>query len=125
MTLRNSLVWFRRDLRIDDHAALHHALRSSRRVFAVFVFDTDILADLAPDDRRLPFLHACVHELDTYLRESGGYLIVRHGSAAQEIARLAGELDAESVFANHDYEPQAIARDRTVMELLRRDGRSL
>jgi deoxyribodipyrimidine photo-lyase len=125
MTLRNSLVWFRRDLRVDDHAALHHALRSSRRVFAVFVFDSDILADLAPDDRRLPFLHACVHELDAYLRELGGYLIVRHGSAAQEIPRLAAELDAESVFANHDYEPQAIARDRAVLDALRRDGRSL
>jgi deoxyribodipyrimidine photo-lyase len=125
MTLRNSLVWFRRDLRVDDHAALHHALRSSRQVFAVFVFDSDILAGLAPDDRRLPFLHACVHELDTYLRELGGYLIVRHGSAAHEIPRLAAELDAESVFANHDYEPQAIARDRAVLDALRRDGRSL
>ena len=119
------MVWFRRDLRIDDHAALHHALRSSRRVFAVFVFDSDILAGLAPDDRRLPFLHACVHELDTYLHEIGGYLIVRHGSAAHEIPRLAAELDAESVFANHDYEPQAIARDRAVQDALRRDGRSL
>jgi deoxyribodipyrimidine photo-lyase len=125
MTLRNSLVWFRRDLRADDHAALHHALRSSRRVFAVFVFDTDILADLPADDRRLPFLHACVQELDIYLRALGGYLIVRHGSAAQEIVRLAGELDAESVFANHDYEPGAIARDRAVLDALRRDGRSL
>jgi deoxyribodipyrimidine photo-lyase len=125
MTLRNSLVWFRRDLRVDDHAALHHALRSSRRVFAVFVFDTDILAGLAPADRRLPFLHACVHELESCLRELGGYLIVRHGSAAHEIPRLAAELDAESVFANHDYEPQAIARDRAVLDALRRDGRSL
>jgi deoxyribodipyrimidine photo-lyase len=125
MTLRNSLVWFRRDLRIDDHAALHHALRSSRRVFAVFVFDTDILAGLPLDDRRVQFLHASVQELNISLRELGGYLIVRHGSAAQEIPRLAAELDVESVFANHDYEPQAIARDRAVMDALRRDGRSL
>ncbi|QJE00605.1 deoxyribodipyrimidine photo-lyase [Massilia forsythiae] len=125
MTLRNSLIWFRRDLRIEDHAALHHALLSSRRVTAVFVFDTDILDGLPPDDRRVQFIHESLRELDARLRELGGYLIMRRGRAAQEIAALAAELDAESVFANHDYEPQAIARDRAVAEALRRDGRSL
>jgi deoxyribodipyrimidine photo-lyase len=125
MTLRNSLVWFRRDLRVDDHAALHHALLSSHRVHAVFVFDTALLADLPPDDRRVQFIHACVHELDTRLRELGGYLIVKHGRAAQEIPRLAAELDAESVFVNRDYEPATIARDRAVADSLRAAGRSL
>ena len=72
------------------------------------------------DDRRVQFIHASVRELDARLRELGGYLIVRHGRAAQEIPRLAAELDAESVFANHDYEPQAIARDRAVADALAR-----
>lgn len=125
MTLRNSLVWFRRDLRIDDHAALHHALRSSKRVACVFVFDTDILAGLPRDDRRVQFIHASLGELDARLREWGAYLIVRQGRAADEIGRLAAELEAESVFANHDYEPQAIARDREVQQRLRAAGRSL
>ena len=125
MTLRNSLVWFRRDLRVDDHAALHHALLSSRRVFGVFVFDTDILAGLPVDDRRVQFLLDSVRELDARLRAMGGYLIVRHGRAAQVIPALAAELDAESVFANRDYEPQAIARDRAVQDALRAAGRSL
>jgi deoxyribodipyrimidine photo-lyase len=130
MTLRNSLVWFRRDLRIEDHAALHHALRASerdsaRRVYCVFVFDTDILAGLPRDDRRVQFIHASLGELDARLRAWGAYLIVRHGRAAEEIPRLADELDAESVFANHDYEPGAIARDRAVQQRLRETGRSL
>jgi deoxyribodipyrimidine photo-lyase len=130
MTLRNSLVWFRRDLRLDDHAALHHALRSSERphagrVYCVFVFDTDILAGLPRDDRRVQFIHASLSELDARLRAWGAYLIVRHGRAADEIVRLASELDVESVFANHDIEPQAIARDRDVQQRLRDAGRSL
>jgi len=123
--MRNPLVWFRRDLRLDDHAALHHALRSSRRVVAVFVFDTDLLDGLPVDDRRVQFIYDSVRELDERLRTFGGYLIVRRGRAAQEIAALADELDAESVFANHDYEPQAIARDRAVAQALRQAGRSL
>jgi deoxyribodipyrimidine photo-lyase len=55
----------------------------------------------------------------------GGYLIVRHGRATQVIPALAAELDAESVFANRDYEPQAVARDRAVQDALRAAGRSL
>jgi deoxyribodipyrimidine photo-lyase len=125
MTLRNSLVWFRRDLRVDDHAALHHALLSSRHVYGVFVFDTDILSGLPSDDRRVHFIHASLVQLDERLRAMGGYLIVRHGRAADDIPALAEALDAESVFANHDYEPQAIRRDRRVADTLRRAGRSL
>jgi deoxyribodipyrimidine photo-lyase len=130
MTLKNYLVWFRRDLRVEDHAALHHALRSSGRrssgrTYCAFVFDTDILAGLPRDDRRVQFIHASLQELDARLRSWGAYLIVRHGRAADEIVRLSSELDAESVFANHDYEPQAIARDREVQQRLREAGRSL
>src|SRR5205823_6574431 len=122
---RNALLWFRRDLRVDDHAALHNALLSGRRIYCVFVFDTDILAGLPPDDRRVQFLHDSVCELDAQLREWGGYLIVRHGRAAEALPALAAELDAESVFANHDYEPDAIARDAAVARTLRAAGRSL
>jgi deoxyribodipyrimidine photo-lyase len=110
---------------VDDHAALHHALLSSRRVFGVFVFDTEILAGLPSDDRRVQFLVDSTRELDARLRNMGGYLIVRHGRAAQVIPELAAELDAEAVFANRDYEPQALSRDRAVMDALRAAGRSL
>lgn len=40
---QNTLCRFRRDLRSHDHAALYHALKNSRRVFCVFVFDRDLL----------------------------------------------------------------------------------
>jgi len=76
------LVWFRRDLRIDDHAALHHALQSARRVHCVFVFDREIL-DVLPDrrDRRVDFIHASVTELDAALRRLGAALHVQHSKA--------------------------------------------
>jgi deoxyribodipyrimidine photo-lyase len=40
------LVWLRRDLRADDNAALHYALKHCRQVWCVFVFDREILAPL-------------------------------------------------------------------------------
>jgi deoxyribodipyrimidine photo-lyase len=56
-TCDRSLCWFWRDLRSHDHAALHFALRLSRRVWCTFVFDTGIL-DALPDrsDRRVEFI---------------------------------------------------------------------
>ncbi|MFX6884263.1 deoxyribodipyrimidine photo-lyase, partial [Acinetobacter baumannii] len=81
------------DLRIDDHAALYHALRAGGPVWCVFVFDTDILDELLAEglqaDRRVEFIHASVTELDAALRELGGGLIVRHGRARDLIPQLA------------------------------------
>jgi deoxyribodipyrimidine photo-lyase len=118
-----SLVWFRRDLRSFDHAALHHALRQSRSVFCVFVFDKEILDSLPPRDRRVAFIHASVAELAAELHRLGGGLVVRHARAVEEIPKLAEQLGVDAVYANHDYEPAAIARDAKVEETLKAMGR--
>lgn len=117
---QTSLCWFRRDLRWDDHAALYHALRNSRRVFCVFVFDTDILDRLHDRrDRRVEFIWHSVNELRTGLERLGGGLIVLHGSAQREIPALAVSLGAGAVYCNRDYEPAAAARDGIVARKLR------
>lgn len=123
MNREKSLVWFRRDLRDDDQAALSAALSTSRYVYCAFVFDTVIL-DHLPDrhDRRVHFIHSSLRELDSALRQRGGGLIVRHGAAAAEIPALAAQLGVNAVFANRDYEPAAIARDHQVAERLAEAG---
>jgi deoxyribodipyrimidine photo-lyase len=112
------LVWLRRDLRLQDHAALHHALRRCRRVQLVFVFDTDILQALLEQglraDRRVSFIHASLQELDAELRRRGGALWTLHGSAAGELPALARRLGVQAVFVNRDYEPFAQRRDAAV-----------
>ncbi len=115
MNKKNALVWFRRDLRDYDHAALSAALTNADQVHCAFVFDTDIL-DALPSrhDRRVEFIHASLGELDTALRARGGGLIVRHGKATQEIPALATELGVSAVYANRDYEPAAKLRDQQV-----------
>lgn len=120
-----TLVWFRRDLRSFDHAALHHALTHSQQVYCAFVFDRDILDDLPQYDRRIEFIHESLKELAAELHALGGDLIVRHGSAIEEMVVLAQELGVDAVFANRDYEPQAIERDRAVEQQLVAAKRSL
>jgi deoxyribodipyrimidine photo-lyase len=117
-TMTTALVWFRRDLRSNDHAALHHALGEHDRVHCAFVFDRGILDPLPRRDRRVEFILRAVEELAASLRELGGDLIVRHGDPAAAIPRLAAELGAAAVYANRDYEPAAIARDAEVARRL-------
>ena len=126
---QRGLVWFRRDLRHFDHAALYHALRACDQVLCAFVFDRDILDALpASSDRRVAFIHASVIELDAALRTLAkkrggtGGLIVRHAPATQAIVDLAEELEVDAVFANRDYEPAARKRDTAVAEALKRKG---
>ncbi len=114
-----ALVWFRRDLRDYDHAALYHALKSSAQVYCVFVFDTDILNELHDKaDRRVEFIWESVQELKSTLQAKGGDLTVLHGSAVSEIPQLAISLQVNAVFANRDYEPSAIERDASVAQSL-------
>jgi deoxyribodipyrimidine photo-lyase len=125
-SIRRALVWFRRDLRDFDHAALYHALRDAHEVFCAFVFDREIL-DALPTraDRRVEFIRESLVELDAALRAKGGALIVRHDHARAAIPRLATELRVEAVYANHDYEPGALSRDAAVATELERSAVAL
>jgi deoxyribodipyrimidine photo-lyase len=120
----SALVWFRRDLRVEDHAALHCALLAHERVYCAFVFDTDIL-DALPNrvDRRVEFILKSLADLENELRRHGSVLIVRHGRAVEEIPALAAQLGVEVVYANRDYEPDARRRDAAIAATLKADHR--
>ena len=112
------LMWFRRDLRVDDQAALFEALRRCKQVHCAFVFDSEILDTLPKADRRVEFIRESLVDLDNSLRALAGDpaagLIVCHGGASKVLPVLAQELHVEAVFAVHDYEPGAMARDAAV-----------
>jgi deoxyribodipyrimidine photo-lyase len=119
MKKEKALVWFRRDLRDHDHAALSAALAESNAVYCAFVFDTDILDKLpSKQDRRVHFIRDSLFELDAALQARGGGLIVRHGRASEEIPALARQLGVAAVFANRDYEPAAQQRDAAIADSL-------
>jgi deoxyribodipyrimidine photo-lyase len=94
---------------------LYHALKNSRSVQCVFVFDTEILEKLNDkQDRRVEFIWHSLHELNQHLQQLGNSLRVLHGKPVELIPQLALELGAQAVFCNHDYEFSAVQRDATV-----------
>ncbi len=124
---KTGLMWFRRDLRTEDNAALFHALKACQQVFCVFVFDKDILDALPRADRRVEFIRESLLDLDAQLATLGRgsapvSLLVLHDKAVDAIPALAAPLAVNAVFMNHDDEPQALARDAAVHAALETRG---
>ncbi len=126
------LMWFRRDLRVDDNAALYHALKSCRQVFCLFVFDKAILDTLPRADRRVEFIRESLVDLTGQLQALGEdhgipgvSLIVQHADATSAVLAVASTLGVQAVFTNHDDEPQALARDASVQAHLAARGVAL
>ena len=123
---QTGLMWFRRDLRAHDNAALFHALKSCAQVHGVFVFDRAILDALPRADRRVEFIRESLVALNAELHalagQAGAGLIVRHAVAQDDIPRLAQQLGAQEVFANHDDDPEALRRDALVRGALAERG---
>ncbi len=114
-----SIFWFRRDLRLEDNAALYHALKSGLQVLPIFVFDISILNQLEDKtDARVSFIHQTISTLKKELEALGTSLYVHHGTATEAFGKLLNEYSVKAVYTNHDYEPSAIARDEHITTLL-------
>lgn len=118
-----AIHWFRRDLRLQDNAALYHALRSGLPVLPVFIFDTDILEELEDrSDKRVSFIYTQLQSLHAQLGRLGSSLHVLHGKPLDCFRRLSGEYAIQAVYTTHDYEPYARQRDDAVARLLSGQG---
>ena len=126
---KTGLMWFRRDLRTEDNAALYHALKSCEQVYCAFVFDRSILDALPRADRRVEFIRESLVDLNGQLAQLSATgpaatagLLVRHDVASNALPALARQLSADAVFTNHDDEPYSLARDAQVQAVLESQG---
>lgn len=119
VTKETALVWLRRDLRLQDNAALYYALKENKSVLPVFIFDTSILDKLEDKtDKRVAFIHQSLVQIQEELRKLGSSLLVLHGKPAD----IYQTLNPKAVYTNHDYEPYALERDVAVNEILSTKG---
>lgn len=120
--MTTAIVWFRNDLRVADHPALHHAAASGARVLPVYIHAPEELAPWQPGSASRWWLHHSLHALRETLARLGATLVIRRGASADCLRQLAGESGAREVHWNRAYEPAAAQRDRVVTEQLTAAG---
>ena len=108
------VVWFRRDLRLADHPALHAAVERGAAIVPLFIVDPRLMT--GRDAPREAWLRQTLGALAVELRAAGAPLLVRHGDPRREVARVAREAGAEAVHWSEDYTPYARRRDAAVAE---------
>ncbi|PVD53230.1 deoxyribodipyrimidine photolyase [Terrimonas sp.] len=114
-----NIFWFRRDLRLTDNTGLYYALKDINPVIPVFIFDAAILDELEDKhDSRVTFIHNALTGIQQQLIKLEATLDVRYGLPENIFSALLREYTIENVFANHDYEPYAVARDERVKAIL-------
>jgi deoxyribodipyrimidine photo-lyase len=115
----NSVVWFRRDLRLTDNEALCAAAVEGS-VTPLFVIDPTFFEKSG--NARIAFLLRNLRDLSAAM---GGSLVVRSGNPEHVVPQVAREAGAKSVFAAKDFAPYGQARDAAVAAALLQSGISL
>ncbi len=120
--MANALIWFRRDLRLDDNPALQAALHAGHSPVPVYIHAPDEEAPWAPGAASDAWLHRSLLALDADLRARGSRLIIRRGDSLAEIEKLIAGTQAEALHWNRLYEPASIARDTRIKQGLKSRG---
>jgi len=120
-----AVIWFRRDLRLEDNRALQGAMATGRQVLPLFIFDSNILEELPPDDPRVSFIYSRTENIHRQLRSLGSSLLVKHGDPEVIWKEILGSYEVSGVHISKDYEPYARERDQKIDQLLRDRGVTL
>ena len=98
-----SVIWYRRDLRLADHAALAEGCRRGS-VVPLFILDQALLFHPETGSARVAFLLQSLRALDRDLRRLGSRLVVRRGDPVQELVTVVKACGADAVIAHTDCE---------------------
>jgi deoxyribodipyrimidine photo-lyase len=102
-----TILWFRRDLRLDDNMALLAATQGGRNIIPVFILDEETPGQWAPGGATKWWLHHSLASLDADLHARGAALVLRRGRIADILPRLLAETGAETIHVGEPTEPWA------------------
>ena len=108
------LLWFRRNLRLSDNAALIAAADSGRPIVPVYIVDEQ---DHGESMRW--WLHHSLRSLDRDLHALGSSLLIRSGSPDKVLAEISAKTGATALYYTRRYEPVSRRQEFEVHAALR------
>ena len=121
-TYQTVIHWFRRDLRLTDNTALHHAAKNAANVVPVYIVSSWSKNHRWTGAPRQDFLCECLRSLQQDIVDAGGRLIFRKGTAREELETLISETKADALYLNRDPDPFGRDMENQVIELCRSLG---
>jgi deoxyribodipyrimidine photo-lyase len=103
--MKRIIHWFRRDLRISDNTALHHACKEAEEVIPVYILSVWFQRHRWTGPNRQGFLCGCIGSLAKNLEAAGGRLLLRAGNPVEELEKLVTETMASAIYYNRAYDP--------------------
>ncbi|MDC7681781.1 deoxyribodipyrimidine photo-lyase [Asticcacaulis sp. BYS171W] len=104
------LLWFRSDLRLDDHAAVAEAVKSGLPVIPLYIFDDSFPARPLGAASKW-WLNRSLAALDTALQRHGSRLILKAGDTEKILKEIIKENNIKTIFCSHTFEPKGEAFD--------------
>jgi deoxyribodipyrimidine photo-lyase len=98
-TVPVNVVWFKRDLRVEDHEPLMQAAADGP-VLGLYIYEPELYRADEFDPSHLEFINQALAELEQSLNACGGVLITRHGEAVEVLDRLASELPVKALLSH-------------------------
>jgi len=118
-------VWLKRDLRVTDHPALAEACARARggAVFAVFLYEPEVLAQPEWDASHTAFQRECLADVEAALGPLGIRLVTRRGEAVAMLEQVRRETGFRLLVSHEETGTGATyARDRRVRRWAREAG---
>jgi len=117
-----AVIWFRDDLRLRDHPALHAARRAGQAPLPVYIHAPHEDRGWAPGAASDAWRQRSLAALDASLRQRGSRLHVFAGDSQPTLQAIVAATGAEAVYWSRRHEPEAAARDGSVRRTLRAQG---
>jgi len=122
---RKCLVWFRRDIRLDDNPAFIKAAKEGLQIYPCFVWaqDEDKAAGWPCGGATKVWLEMNLHALDSKLQEYGSHLItLRSEKIADALISLCLQHGCQFLYFNRRYEPGVMQLEKMVVRILEING---
>ena len=97
-----NIVWFKRDLRINDHNPLLEASNLGLPVLPLYVVEPDYWQQNFSSSRHWHFIYDCLLDLNMALTQLGQPLIIQVGEVYDVVTRLHAEYNIQAIYAHEE-----------------------
>lgn len=115
------IVWFRKDLRLDDNHALHAAVQTDRPVIPLYILEEAESGNGPLGAAQQWWLHHSLQAIDESLRQMGSHLVLLSGDPRKILGKVVAEAGAGTIYWNRRYDPIGVAADTSLKEALQSD----